>query len=32
MRGWLAQGARLAWFNRGMAAVLVLTTVWMGQA
>ena len=26
--GW----ARLLWFNRGMAAVLVLTTVWMGQA
>ena len=32
LRGWLAQGARLAWFNRGMAAVLVLTAVWMGQA
>ena len=32
LRGWLAQGTRLAWFNRGMAAVLVLTAVWMGQA
>ena len=32
LRGWLAHGSRLAWFNRGMAAVLVLTAVWMGQA
>lgn len=32
LRGWLAEGRRLAWFNRGMSAVLVLTAVWMGQA
>jgi threonine/homoserine/homoserine lactone efflux protein len=30
LRGWLAQGQRLAWFNRAMAAVLVLTALWMG--
>jgi threonine/homoserine/homoserine lactone efflux protein len=29
LRGWLAQGARLLWFNRVMALVLVLTAVWM---
>jgi threonine/homoserine/homoserine lactone efflux protein len=29
LRGWLAQGARLLWFNRCMALVLVLTAVWM---
>ena len=29
LRGWLAQGARLLWFNRVMAAVLVLTAAWM---
>jgi threonine/homoserine/homoserine lactone efflux protein len=29
LRGWLAQGARLLWFNRMMALVLVLTAVWM---
>jgi threonine/homoserine/homoserine lactone efflux protein len=29
LREWLAQGARLRWFNRGMAAVLVLTAIWM---
>ena len=29
LRGWLAQGRRLLWFNRAMAAVLVLTAVWM---
>lgn len=29
LRGWLAQGARLLWFNRGMAAVLVLTSAWI---
>ena len=29
LRGWLAQGARLLWFNRCMAAVLVLTAYWM---
>ena len=29
LREWLAQGSRLAWFNRCMAAVLVLTAAWM---
>lgn len=29
LRGWLAQGKRLLWFNRCMALVLVLTAVWM---
>ena len=29
LREWLAQGKRLRWFNRGMAAVLVLTAAWM---
>ncbi len=29
LRDWLVQGARLAWFNRCMAAVLVLTAAWM---
>ncbi|WP_311224188.1 MULTISPECIES: LysE family translocator [unclassified Acidovorax] len=29
LRHWLAQGARLLWFNRAMAAVLVLTAAWM---
>lgn len=29
LRRWLAQGARLLWFNRGMAAVLVLTATWI---
>jgi threonine/homoserine/homoserine lactone efflux protein len=29
LRGWLAQGQRLLWFNRVMALVLVLTAVWM---
>jgi threonine/homoserine/homoserine lactone efflux protein len=32
LRNWLAQGRRLLWFNRAMAAVLVLTAVWMLQA
>ncbi|GHC95563.1 lysine transporter LysE [Pseudorhodoferax aquiterrae] len=32
LRQWLAQGRRLLWFNRLMAAVLVLTAVWMLQA
>ncbi len=32
LRGWLAGGARLLWFNRAMAALLVLTAVWMVQA
>jgi threonine/homoserine/homoserine lactone efflux protein len=29
LRNWLAQGQRLLWFNRAMAAVLVLTAWWM---
>jgi threonine/homoserine/homoserine lactone efflux protein len=29
LRNWLAQGRRLLWFNRAMAAVLVLTAAWM---
>lgn len=29
LRNWLAQGRRLLWFNRVMAAVLVLTALWM---
>ena len=29
LRQWLAQGARLLWFNRVLALVLVLTAVWM---
>jgi threonine/homoserine/homoserine lactone efflux protein len=29
LREWLVHGARLRWFNRGMAAVLVLTAIWM---
>ncbi|MBK7718814.1 MAG: LysE family translocator [Simplicispira sp.] len=29
LRHWLAQGARLLWFNRTMALVLVLTAGWM---
>lgn len=29
LRGWLATGRRLLWFNRSMAAVLVLTAAWM---
>ena len=29
LRGWLAQGQRLLWFNRAMAGVLVLTAAWM---
>jgi threonine/homoserine/homoserine lactone efflux protein len=32
LRGWLAQGQRLAWFNRLMAAVLVATAAWMAMA
>ena len=32
LRGWLAQGRRLLWFNRGMAALLVATAVWMLRA
>ncbi len=29
LRGWLAQGLRLLWFNWAMASVLVLTAFWM---
>jgi threonine/homoserine/homoserine lactone efflux protein len=29
LRRWLAQGARLQWFNRGMAALLAATAAWM---
>jgi threonine/homoserine/homoserine lactone efflux protein len=29
LRNWLARGRRLLWFNRAMAAVLVLTAWWM---
>ncbi len=29
LRDWLSRGARLLWFNRAMAAVLVLTAGWM---
>ena len=32
LRGWLAQGQRLLWFNRAMALVLVLTAIWMVKA
>jgi len=32
LRNWLAQGRRLLWFNRSMAAVLVLTAYWMAHA
>ncbi len=29
LRDWLQQGSRLAWFNRFMAVVLVVTAAWM---
>ncbi|MGJ7580338.1 LysE family translocator [Variovorax sp. RHLX14] len=29
LRNWLAQARRLLWFNRAMAAILVLTALWM---
>lgn len=32
LRDWLAQGRRLLWFNRAMAALLVLTAIWMVEA
>ena len=32
LRQWLAQGQRLLWFNRGMAALLVLTAIWLLQS
>jgi threonine/homoserine/homoserine lactone efflux protein len=31
LRDWLQQGKRLQWFNRFMAAVLVLTAAWMAS-
>ena len=31
LRKWLAHGRRLLWFNRTMAAVLVLTAGWMAS-
>ena len=31
LRGWLARGARLLWFNRAMAAVLAATAAWMAR-
>ena len=31
LRGWLAQGARLQFFNRVLSAVLVVTAIWMSQ-
>lgn len=32
LRGWLASGRRLLWFNRAMACVLVATVVWMAAS
>ncbi len=32
LRGWLAQGQRLVIFNRGMAAVLLATAIWLLSA
>jgi threonine/homoserine/homoserine lactone efflux protein len=32
LRQWLAHGKRLLWFNRFMAAMLVLTALWMVRA
>jgi threonine/homoserine/homoserine lactone efflux protein len=29
---WLGHGARLLWFNRAMAALLVVTALWMAAA
>ena len=29
LRQWLAQGSRLLWFNRVLAAVLAATAIWM---
>ena len=29
LRDWLSQGRRLAWFNRAMGFVLVVTAIWM---
>lgn len=30
LRGWLAQGRRLRWFNCALAGVLAVTALWMG--
>jgi threonine/homoserine/homoserine lactone efflux protein len=32
LRGWLGRGDRLLWFNRAMAALLVVTALWMAVA
>lgn len=32
LRHWLSQGRRLLWFNRVMAAFLMLTALWMARA
>ncbi len=32
LRGWLASGRRLLWFNRAMACVLVTTVAWMAAS
>lgn len=32
LRGWLAHGQRLLWFNRAMAVLLAATAVWMLRA
>lgn len=32
LRGWLAHGRRLLWFNRAMAALLIATAAWMASA
>lgn len=32
LRGWLSHGARLLWFNRVLALVLLATAVWMVRA
>jgi hypothetical protein len=31
LRGWLAQGTRLLWFNRLLALVLLATALWMAR-
>ncbi len=31
LRGWLARGRRLLWFNRALALVLLATAVWMAR-
>lgn len=32
LRQWLGQGQRLLWFNRALAALLVITAAWMATA